>query len=84
MALNIKNAIAEKLARELAEATGESLTDAVIGALQSRLSAVRRVRAAGPIAADVAEIQAFVQSQPERDSRTAQQILGYDDFGLPR
>ena len=83
MALNIKNAMAEKLARELAQATGESLTDAVISALQSRLGAVRRVRESGPIAADVAEIQAFVRSQPERDSRTAEQILGYDEFGLP-
>lgn len=83
MALNIKNATAERLARELAEATGESLTDAVIGALQSRLGAVRRVREREPIAADVAEIQSFVRSQPERDSRTAEQILGYDEFGLP-
>lgn len=83
MALNIKNAMAEKLARELADETGESLTDAVISALQSRLGAIRRVRETGPIAADVAEIQAFVKAQPERDSRTAEQILGYDEFGLP-
>ena len=83
MALNIKNAIAERLARELANETGESLTDAVISALESRLSAIRRVRDSRPIAADVAEIQAFVRAQPERDSRTAEQILGYDNFGLP-
>ena len=83
MALNIKNAMAEKLARELADETGESLTDAVISALQSRLGAIRRVRESGPIAADVAEIQAFVKAQPERDTRTAEQILGYDEFGLP-
>jgi hypothetical protein len=31
----------------------------------------------------VAEIQAFVKAQPERDARTAEQILGYDEFGLP-
>jgi antitoxin VapB len=54
VALNIKNAMAEKLARELAEETGESLTDAVISALQSRLGAIRRVRESGPIASDVA------------------------------
>ena len=83
MALNIKNAMAEKLARELADETGESLTDAVISALESRLGAIRRVRESGAIAADVAEIQAFVKAQPERDSRTAEQILGYDEFGLP-
>lgn len=83
MALNIKNAMAEKLARELAEETGESLTDAVISALQSRLGAIRRVRESGPIASDVAEIQAFVKAQPERDARTTEQILGYDEFGLP-
>jgi antitoxin VapB len=83
MALNIKNALAERLARELAEATGESLTDAVISALQSRLGTVKQVRERAPITEDVAEIQAFVRSQPERDGRMAEEILGYDQFGLP-
>ena len=42
MALNIKHPEATRLARELAELTGESLTDAVTTALRDRLSTVQR------------------------------------------
>ena len=37
MAMNIKNQEAEKLARELAKATGESLTTAITEAVRERL-----------------------------------------------
>ncbi len=37
MALSIKHPEADRLARELAAATGESLTDAIINALKERL-----------------------------------------------
>lgn len=33
--------------------------------------------------ADVTDIQAFVASLPDRDRRPPDEILGYDDFGLP-
>jgi antitoxin VapB len=41
MALNIKNLEAEQLAHQLAAATGESLTGAVIAALRERLATVQ-------------------------------------------
>ncbi|WP_045875649.1 type II toxin-antitoxin system VapB family antitoxin [Pseudofrankia sp. DC12] len=41
MALNIKNDEAQRLGRELAELTGESITTAVIVALRERLERVR-------------------------------------------
>lgn len=41
-ALNIKNAQAVKLAQELARETGETLTEAVLKALQERLERVGR------------------------------------------
>ena len=34
--------------------------------------------------AAVAEIQDFVRTLPDRDCRPADEILGYDDHGLPR
>lgn len=37
MVLSIKNAKADQLAREPAELTGETITDAVVAALQARL-----------------------------------------------
>jgi len=82
MTLNIKNPTAEQLARRLAEATGESLTAAVIAALQSRLAAIEQQRAHPNLLAEIAELQAFVRAQPNRDTRTPDEILGYDDHGL--
>ncbi|HYD54610.1 MAG TPA: type II toxin-antitoxin system VapB family antitoxin [Gemmatimonadaceae bacterium] len=84
MALNIKNPRADALAHELARETGESLTDAVLGALEMRLAAVRGAKRQRSLYADVARIQAFVREQPVRDARRPDEILGYDDTGLPR
>jgi antitoxin VapB len=83
MALNIKNPEADRLAHQLASATGESLTEAVINALRDRLAAVQRQQERGALLADVSDIQAFVTALPDRDTRTADEILGYDEFGLP-
>jgi antitoxin VapB len=44
MSLNIKNEETYRLARELAEITGESLTEAVTIALRERLERARRER----------------------------------------
>lgn len=83
MALSIKNPVAEGLARELARATGKGITEAVMEALQSRLATVRRQRVHPDVLRDVAELQALVRAQPDRDPRPPDEILGYDQFGLP-
>lgn len=82
MALNIKNDEAHRLARELAEATGESMTEAVVTALQDRLEAVRRAKRAGGVMTEVARIQRFVASLPDLDTRSPDELLGYDENGL--
>ena len=83
MSLNIKNPEAHRLAKELAERTGESLTKAVTVALRERLSGLRRQAQPGDRMAAVTEIQDFVRALPNRDCRSAEEILGYDDHGLP-
>jgi len=83
MSLNIKNPEAHRLARELAEATGGSLTDAVTEALRDRLAAVRHDNPVDLLLAEVNEIQAFVATLPDRESQSPEEILGYDEFGLP-
>ena len=83
MSLNIKNPEAHRLAKELAERTGESLTKAVTVALRERLSGLRRQAQPEGLMAAVAEIQDFVGALPDRDCRSADEILGYDDHGLP-
>jgi antitoxin VapB len=84
MALNIRNKEAERLADELSKRTGETKTEAVIKALQDRLARVRRRRPARRLADDLDEIARRCASLPVLDSRTPDEILGYDDRGLPR
>jgi antitoxin VapB len=84
MPLNIKDPITEKYVRELAAVTGEGVTLAVRNAAQERLQRIRRDKAGRSLAADLLEIGARCASLPDLDSRTADEILGYDDHGVPR
>lgn len=84
MALNIKDPEADRLARELASVTGESITQAVSIALEERLSRVRGTRAPRSIEDVVAEIAQRCARLPILDDRPADEILGYDDAGLAR
>lgn len=82
-ALNIKNPVAHRLAQELADATGETLTEAVTTALRERLRAIRQGRGEAAVRARIREIQDFVASLPVLDARDPDEIL-YDEHGLPR
>jgi len=84
MVLNIKNPEAEALARALAAETGESLTEAVTAALRERLESARRVRERAAAYGEVRQLQAFLASLPDRDARAPDEVLGYDEHGLPR
>ena len=85
MALNIKSDEAHRLARELADATGTTLTEAVTEALRSRIRTEARERSdeEAMLLAEVEEIQRLVAALPDRDMRAADEILGYDAHGLP-
>jgi antitoxin VapB len=83
MALNIRNIEAERLADELARETGETKTDAVIKALRDRLTRLRRERGGRRLADELNEIAVHCAALPVRDAREADDILGYDDRGLP-
>ncbi len=82
MALNIKDPEADRLARELAAKTGETLTETVIEALRQRL---KREAAKAPLSLKD-EIMAISQRSarlPRRTGRTPDEIVGYDEDGLP-
>ena len=84
MALSIKHPEADRLARELARRTGESLTDAVINALQERLRR-EQGRTRGPRLRDeIRAIRRRCAALPVLDPRSADEILGYDETGVPR
>jgi antitoxin VapB len=83
MPLNIKDSETHELARELAKRTGESLTFAVKRSIEERLL---RVRSGGndiKLADQLDRIALDCASLPVLDARSADEILGYDDAGLP-
>lgn len=80
--LNIKNDEAHKLATELAGLTGESLTAAVTLALRERLARERRRRRPDRIAARLMKIGSQYAGLPD-SGRSPDEILGYDEHGLP-
>lgn len=83
MVLNIKSPEADRLARELSTATGESLTTAVERALQERLE---RAHSSRPelIERRVRALRDEVAHLPVLDDRSSDAIIGYDEHGLPR
>jgi antitoxin VapB len=82
MALSIKNVQTDRLARELARATGESITDAVTEAIRQRLSSMTCRR--NGIAAQLGKIAEQGRSLPRLDDRAESEILGYDNAGPPQ
>ena len=84
MALSIKHPEADKLARQLAEATGESLTDAIIQALRERLRREQGRIRPPRLRDEIRAIRQRCAALPVRDHRSPDEILGYDEQGLPR
>ena len=80
--LNIKNDEAHKLASELAALTGESLTSAVTLALRERLARETRRRRPDRITAQLMKIGRQYAALADT-GRSPDEILGYDDHGLP-
>ena len=83
MALNIRNAEAEQLAARIAELTGETKTAVVTRALRERLARLQRERSGQNLADHLDAIACRTAQLPVRDPRSADEILGYDERGLP-
>ena len=82
MALSIKTEDADRLARELAALTHESLTEAVTTALRERLERVQATRRSdyeGRLKRLIDEYNSYEVV----DDRSADEIIGYDERGLP-
>ncbi len=84
MALSIKDPQTDKLAREVARLAGESITQAVNRALEERLKKLKQRRGSRSLAADLIEIARHCASLPVLDDRSPDEIIGYDENGLPR
>ena len=83
MPLNIKDPATEHSVRELAVLTGETVTTAVRRAAEERLQRVRRARAGASLAAELLEIGRRCAALSDLDKRAPDEILGYDEHGLP-
>lgn len=84
MALSIKDPETERLARELARRTGESITSATRKALEERLRRVAGARRRATLLEDLAAIRERCAALPVLDDRPSDTILGYDADGVPR
>jgi antitoxin VapB len=83
MPLSIKSREADQLARELADVTGESITDAVVGALREKLERQRRRQRDPQLMADLIAIADHCASLPVLNDLTEDEIMGWDENGLP-
>ena len=84
MTLPIEDPETERIVQELASLTGETVTLAIRRAVEERLKRVRRERGGRSLAAELLEIGKRCVSLPDADTRTADEILGYNEHGLPR
>ena len=84
MAINIKNAEAEQLARELARRRKQGITEVVIDALRKEVERERRKprrEGAEECQRRVQDIVEHFNRLPHLDNRSDDEILGYNDRG---
>lgn len=82
MTVLIKDEEADRIIRQLAERTGETITDAVKGAVSEKLA--RTPLSEAEIAERRAKLEAILakfDAMPTVDHRSADEIIGYNDKG---
>jgi antitoxin VapB len=84
MPLSIKNETTERLARQVADEAGESITEAIQKSLEERLGRLKRRRKSRLLASQIEDLLRRVDALPILDSRSEDEILGYDKDGIPR
>ena len=83
MALSIRNSQAEQLAREVATISGENLTQAIIHALEERLVRLKGRRTTSNLMQEIMIISQRCRSIPDIDQRSPEEILDYNQSGIP-
>ena len=83
MGISIKNDHTERLARELARETGESMTAAITRALEERLARLESRRSPADKLALARVALRRMDALPVIDDRSVDEIIGYDRYGVP-
>jgi antitoxin VapB len=84
VALSVNNPDADKLAHALAERLGETVEEAVVRALRERLARTPERTTAGRRRGELLTIGRECASLPDYDLRSADEILGYNEHGVPQ
>jgi antitoxin VapB len=86
MGVFIKNPVTEAKIRELAARTGESLTEAIDHAVAERLGRLGPTKRKGRVdRKKLAKLLSYFDTLPKvNESLTDEEIIGYDENGLPR
>ncbi len=83
MAISLKDSETDRLARQVAALTGETLTEAIRTALSERLERERSRRGlSGDLVDRLRQIGEHCAGLPDLDPRTSEEIVGYDAIGL--
>jgi antitoxin VapB len=80
VAITIEDPEVDSLARELAANTGETVEQAIVTAVKERLARQKKTQ---HVRDAVREFRESVRGLHVADQRSADEILGYDDSGLP-
>jgi antitoxin VapB len=83
MPISIKNAETEAVARKLSELTGETITEAVRTSVTERYERLRHSQNGRSLADDLNAIALRYASLPKISDMTDDEILGYDEMGIP-
>ena len=83
MSLNIKNEKVESLIRLLVQATGDGITEAIGKAVEEKLSKLQQTKDQHFLETELLEIAKRNAARKVLDARSADEILGYDNNGLP-
>jgi antitoxin VapB len=90
MSINIKNKEADRLLAELKSATGKGASEVVLDLLRREHARIAADQPSRPDKAEVErilavtrEMQRLWRESPVIDPRTPDEILGYDENGLP-
>jgi len=75
---------ADALAHALAQRTGETVDEAVVTALRERLARTAEPPRKNGGSGELMAIGRECAALPDYDIRTADEILGYDENGVPR
>ena len=86
MGILIRNSETEAKVRKLAKRTGRSLTAAIDHAVDQELAKLARPRPKkGYVDREkLAEVLKYFDSLPVDDPRSHEEIVGYDDHGVPK